>query len=147
MSLTFVLHSNNRFFGGGGKNTKFLDYEWNRLPGNARNAATTLGYDESTWAKKWARAEEKWWEDLNSTEREAALTLGWDESAWDNKYEEKYFEELPSHVKDAAQKLGFTPQMWNNDEWPSSTDKWWNDLSDDHKKALNTLGYSQYDWH
>ena len=134
------------FGGGNGKNTKYLDYQWNSLPGNVRNAAITLGYEESNWAKAWAPAEDKWWEDLNSTEKDAAVTLGWDQNAWDNHYEECNWSQLPSHVQDAASKLGFTSDMWDNDEWPSSTDKWWDDISDENKKALNTLGYSKYDW-
>lgn len=132
--------------GGNGKNTKFLDYHWNKLPAKARNAATTLGYNESNWAIKWAPAEDKWWEDLNTSEREAAITLGWDQSAWDEKYDDLDFEQLPAHVQKAAQTLGFTARAWNNDEWPSDTDKWWNQFSDQQKKALNTIGYSQYDW-
>lgn len=132
--------------GGKGKNTKFMDYPWNKLPVNARKAATTLGYDESTWAKDWAPAEDKWWEDLNTSEREAALKLGWDQSAWDGKYNDKDFEELPSHVQKAVQSLGFTSQSWNNDEWPSSLDKWWNQFNNEQKKALNTIGYNEYDW-
>lgn len=123
-----------------------MDYPWNSLPGNARNAAINLGYTESNWAKAWAPAEDKWWEDLNSTEKDAAITLGWDQNAWDNHYEECDWSQLPSHVQDAASKLGFTSEMWDYDEWPSSTDKWWDDISDENKKALNTLGYSKYDW-
>jgi hypothetical protein len=132
--------------GGGGKNTKFLDYSWNKLPGKSRKAAETLGYNESTWGKGWANCKDKWWEDLTTTEREAALTLGWDQSAWDSFYEDKNWEDLPKHVQEAAKKFGYTAQMWNDDEWPSSTDKWWNQFSDEHKKALNTLGYTEYDW-
>jgi hypothetical protein len=135
------------FGGGSGKNTKYLDCSWNNLPGNARSAAETLGYNESNWAKKWAPCEDKHWGDLSEAERSAATELGWDKSAWNNKYEDLNFEDLPSHVQDAATTLGFTQQMWNNDQWPTSTDQWWNDISDEHKKALNTLGYSQYDWH
>ncbi len=138
---------NCRMFGGGdGKKTKFLDYQWNDLPGNARTAATTLGYSESNWAKAWAPAEDKWWEDLNATEKEAAENLGWDMNAWDNHYEECNWSQLPQHVQDAASKLGFTSEMWDNDEWPSSTDKWWSEIPAENRKALNTLGYSKYDW-
>merc|ERR1712150_194699 len=122
------------------------DYSWNNLPSNARNAATTLGYNESTWAKDWAPAEDKWGEDLNTTEREAAESLGWDINAWNYHYEESNWSDLPQHVQEAATKLGFTSQMWDYDEWPSSTDKWWSEISEENRKALNTLGYYAYDW-
>lgn len=128
------------------KNTKFLDCPWHKLPENSRQAATALGYDETNWAKEWAPAEDKWWDDLNTSEREAALTLGWDQSAWDGKYNDKDFDALPAYVQKAVQSLGFTSQSWNDDEWPSSLHKWWNQFDDQQQKALNTIGYSIYDW-
>lgn len=135
-------------FNGGneGKKTKYLDHTWDQLPGDAQNAANTLGYNQSNWEEGWASCQDKWWEDLNTSEKEAATTLGWDKDGWDSKYNEKRFEELPSHVQEAAQTLGFTSQVWNNDEWPSSTDQWWDDFSDEQKKALNTLGYGYSNW-
>jgi hypothetical protein len=109
------------FFGGKkGKNTKYEDFTWNQLPRGARNAAETLGLDQSTWdAKGWSQTEEKSWSGLTSDERDAATTLGWDKSAWDHKYNDKNWSDLPGNVQSAAQNLGFTQQMWDNDQWPA----------------------------
>jgi len=140
-----LLHS---FFGGkNGKKTKYEDFTWNQLPRGARNAAETLGLDQSSWdAKGWSQTEEKSWSGLTSNERDAATTLGWDESAWDNKYNDKNWSDLPGHVQSAAQNLGFTQQMWDNDKWPAVGDKYWDAMSNDEKKALHTLGYYKYNW-
>ena len=124
------------------------NFTWNQLPRGARNAAETLGLDQSTWdAKGWSQTEEKSWSGLTSDERDAATTLGWDKSAWDHKYNDKNWSDLPGNVQSAAQNLGFTQQMWDNDQWPAvGDDKYWDAMSDDEKTGLHTLGYNKYNW-
>lgn len=140
---------NSNPFGGGlqGKNTKFLDYSWNRLPARCKNAAKTLGHDQSTWDfDGWSHSEEKWWEDLTSSEREAALTLGWDESAWDSNYDDKNWNQLPGQVQKAAGRIGYTQEMWDWDEEPYVFEKSWNEMTSDEQKAMHVLGYYEYCW-
>ena len=129
------------------KHTKFGNVKWDSLPNQAQNAARELGHTKDTWdGDQWCDIEEYSWYDLSSSQKEAATTLGWDAAAWDNHYEEFGWNQLPSHVQRAAESLGFTQQMWEDDEWPESTDKYWNQFSEDEKNALYTLGYYSYNW-
>eukprot|EP00558_Chaetoceros_sp_UNC1202_P008999 CAMPEP_0197247036 /NCGR_PEP_ID=MMETSP1429-20130617/25993_1 /TAXON_ID=49237 /ORGANISM="Chaetoceros sp., Strain UNC1202" /LENGTH=205 /DNA_ID=CAMNT_0042707841 /DNA_START=79 /DNA_END=693 /DNA_ORIENTATION=+ len=130
-----------------GKNTKYEDHTWDRLPGRVRNAAKTLGMDQATWdAQGWTVCEDKSWYDLTSDEKQAAETLGWDASAWDYRYEDKSWNELPNHAQKAAESLGFNQYMWDNDTWPAVGEKYWGEMTNDEKKALHVLGYYSYIW-
>eukprot|EP01083_Nonionella_stella_P017173 48013_1 len=137
-------------FGGGafsGKNTKFEECSWNQLPGRCKDAARTLGVDQSSWdGKGWTSREEMWWEDLSSDQRDAAMTLGWDESAWDSQYEDKDWGNLPGAAQKAAESLGFNSQTWAYGEWPAVSEKYWEQMSSDEQKALYVLGYYKYNW-
>ena len=63
----------------------YEDYDWDELPDNVREAATTLGYTKKIWDKdKKPASDDKDWEDLTPEERAAAQVLGYDERTWDD---------------------------------------------------------------
>ena len=61
------------------------DYEWRDLPDNIRNAATLLGYCETSWDEGQDIATSlKNWDELASNEMTAAVTLGYNEKFWNS---------------------------------------------------------------
>lgn len=130
-----------------GKDTKYLDYTWEKLPKDAREAATSLGYDKDSWDPPgWPESQDKWFEELTEEERKAAITLGWDITSWDNKYEELNWADIPDQVKHAAEILGFDQHMWDHDHWPEFEHKSYDELTKEEKRCVNVLGYNKHDW-
>lgn len=129
------------------KDTKHLHLKWSALTTKARKALMVLGWNQEKWdVERWADIEEYWWEELNEEHRAAATELGWDISSWDNQYEDKDWDELPDAVQKAAKRFGFTKEMWDDDEWPETAQSGWEEMDAQQRKALNVLGYNQWDW-
>ena len=58
---------------------------WSDLSPKQRNAAATLGHDESTWDSRESTVTfKKWWNHLTDQEKIAANDLGYDEKKWDD---------------------------------------------------------------
>mmetsp|Transcript_24944 Transcript_24944/g.38396 ORF Transcript_24944/g.38396 Transcript_24944/m.38396 type:complete len:137 (+) Transcript_24944:139-549(+) len=130
-----------------GKDIKYGDSDWAKLPEAAKNAAVVLGYTQGTWDGDGNSAiESKSWSALSAAEKEAAGTLGYDEDCWDNHYSESDWDELPATVKKAAESLGFNKKMWDGDKEPASANKDWTALTPAEMNAWMVFGYSESSW-
>jgi len=68
-----------------GKATHYEDYDYDELPEEAKQAASTLGYDAKLWNSDGKPpSEDKDWEELTPEERKAAEVLGYTEETWDD---------------------------------------------------------------
>ena len=68
----------------------YLDMDWEELPEEAKNAATTLGLDQNSWDNDVkVPSFDKDWQDLSQDEKRAANVLGWDEEEWCDEYENR----------------------------------------------------------
>lgn len=130
-----------------GKPSKYEDYRFDQLPVAQKTAVTALGYDKAAWdEKKWIEVDHKHWHDLTEEETTHVTTLGWDHDSWEHKYEHTDWADLPALVKEAATELGFTEHKWDHDEWPSTLECGWMELTDQQRLCLNVMGYSKEKW-
>lgn len=57
------------------------------------------------------------------------------------------FAALPSDAeKEAVIALGFDEESWNESGWPASESKCWGDLTEEERKAIETLGWDSAAW-
>jgi hypothetical protein len=103
---------------------------WEQLTPYEQEAATALGYDESTWNSTAVRApdghpDDYWdaydWEDLYFGEKRLFGIWGWDEHRWPEVPEAsipastlRRWDELKAVEQGAATELGYTEETWND---------------------------------
>jgi hypothetical protein len=62
-------------------------------------------------------------------------------------YECFLFAALSSDAKEAVIALGFDEESWNESGWPASSEsKCWGDLTEEERKAVETLGWDSVAW-
>merc|ERR1712157_59484 len=103
------------------EDTPVFNTDWDDLTNEQKDAALTLGYDESLWCDDFDIYED----DI----RETYLEMNW--------------AELPQDAQSAAQVLGFDQDSWDNDSNIPSFDKDWEELSTAEQQAAMTLGWDQ----
>mmetsp|Transcript_13422 Transcript_13422/g.29147 ORF Transcript_13422/g.29147 Transcript_13422/m.29147 type:complete len:192 (-) Transcript_13422:162-737(-) len=62
------------------------------------------------------------------------------------KYEDVTWSKLPLAAKKAAKVIGSDQKKWNDKEWLDVDDKHWHDLTNEEKKACETLGWDAVSW-
>jgi hypothetical protein len=66
------------------ENKSYINYDWNDLPENIKNAAQRIGYNKKIWdADGDLTINEKEWKDFNSIEQQDLKTIGYNEASWD----------------------------------------------------------------
>ena len=115
-------------------------------------ATDKLDYTAITWnALGLADVERKGWDYLTTDQQIGATQLGFTKESWDcfiDHYSSAYWAELVANNK-ASQymRLGWSQDSWEGDaDHPASEGKWWDQLSDDEKKAANALCYFKMNW-
>ncbi|KAL7532622.1 hypothetical protein ACHAXR_009153 [Thalassiosira sp. AJA248-18] len=116
-------------------------------------AIQELSYMEVTWNNHGlAPIEKQRWSTLSSNEREGAQQLGYDEDQWDcfiNHYKQYTWDELGEKgVQKHYEALGWTQGHWGGTtgEVAYAETKWWDQFTDNEKKAANALCYFQQNW-
>lgn len=111
-------------------------------------AENDLSYTPLTWnVVGLASVEKKRWSQLFSSEQKAAEELGLNEDLWDcfiNHYEQYTWEELKGkEVQQHYADLGWTQDHWTGDADTIvyTESRWWGMLTDNEKKAANSLCY------
>mmetsp|Transcript_36906 Transcript_36906/g.41219 ORF Transcript_36906/g.41219 Transcript_36906/m.41219 type:complete len:1044 (+) Transcript_36906:450-3581(+) len=136
------------------------EFDWSELPDNIRDAAITLGYNESIWEmdEEEPESDEKIWEELNPAEQKAAGLLGYTKKTWNQEndtvssveeklpYDGYSFNSLPLEAKKAALCLGYNKETWGVDGEPPANDKKWDELTSDEQTAAEFLGYDSRKW-
>jgi hypothetical protein len=72
------------------------------------------------------------------------LSLGF--TGKETKFDSVVYAKLPENAKGAVTTLGFTPETWDDHGWPSSSDKWFEDLTAEERAAAETLGWDEASW-
>ena len=79
-----------------------------------RNAALTLGWDESAWDSKYDDSD---WSELPAHARRAASSLGFYQQTWNDgewpAVGDKYWEQMTQDEKNALHVLGYYKYNWN----------------------------------
>lgn len=57
----------------------------------------------------------------------------------------EYAKLLPT-IRVAVKALGFTEDSWNNGDWPACENKWFEDLTQEERRAAETLGWTKEAW-
>lgn len=110
------------------------DKYWHGLSQQQKEAAQTLGYNEKKWNKgRKVPADDKDWSALSSAEQAAAATLGYTQESWDDS----------SGGDTKASSGGIKPESMKRD---GPTDADWDDLTEEQRKAAQTLGYNKKKW-
>ena len=134
-------------FGFTGKQAKYEDVPWSKLPMDARKAAGVIGFDQKSWDdKEWLEIDDKHWHDMTTEETKACETLGWDKESWEHKYEHSSWSDLPKHVQQAAEKLGWNKEKWDDDWDVPAWEKEWTDFTPEEQRCLHVLGYYVHTW-
>lgn len=82
------------------KTNKYEHVGWDELSKEAREAATTLGYDKSFWDDgALPGIINVLWEDLSEQQVAAVTALGWDSNSWNTKHEEMKWMSCQEHEK------------------------------------------------
>lgn len=119
-------------------------FDWEDLPAFAKNAATTLGYDQRSWDND-SLNEQRSWERLSMAEQEAAVALGYHHEYWNEFYGNDV---RPNPVANA----NANDDMDDMDDATATPTEiaWdglnWADLPDRVKDAAKQLGYTEDSW-
>ena len=132
---------------------EFRYQQFSKLDRVQQRAATDkLDFTAVTWnALGLNDVERKGWDYLTTDEQVGATQLGFTKESWDcfiDHYSSAYWAELVAGNK-ASQymRLGWSQESWEGDsEHPASEGKWWDQLSEDEKKAANQLCYFKMNW-
>eukprot|EP00573_Skeletonema_grethae_P001225 CAMPEP_0201685498 /NCGR_PEP_ID=MMETSP0578-20130828/235_1 /ASSEMBLY_ACC=CAM_ASM_000663 /TAXON_ID=267565 /ORGANISM="Skeletonema grethea, Strain CCMP 1804" /LENGTH=387 /DNA_ID=CAMNT_0048169401 /DNA_START=67 /DNA_END=1230 /DNA_ORIENTATION=- len=115
-------------------------------------AIDQLDYTAVTWnALGLADVERKGWDYLTTDQQIGATQIGFTKESWDcfiDHYSSAYWAELVANNK-ASQymRLGWSQESWEGEgTHPSTEGKWWDQLSDDEKRAANSLCYFKMNW-
>lgn len=134
---------------------------WRDLPRDARNAALTLGYNQTNWDEDTRiPLDEKPWEELSRDQQRAAIILGYDSQTWNENvdsdvsdgsscyfpFDHLLWSELPPNALRAAENLGYTPEIWDNDQDGPLDDHLWTDLTLVEQMAAVVLGFDERSW-
>jgi len=126
---------------------------WWKLDDEVREIADkSLKYSELTWNVLGLGAvEARDWMRFTSSEVEAAESIGWNQATWDcwiNHFRSYSWENLVFYGLDfeyAA--LGWTEFSWDGSaDAPSSSDRSWDELSEDEKDHATKLCYFEDNW-
>lgn len=86
---------------------------WEDLSSDEREAAMTLGWDESAWDSNY---DDKDWGDLPGAVQKAAESLGFNSQSWNYgewpAVQEKYWEQMSSDEQKALYVLGYYKYNW-----------------------------------
>lgn len=132
---------------------EFRYEEFSNLDRVQQKAATDqLDYTAVTWnALGLADVERKGWDYLTTDQQIGATQIGFTKESWDcfvDHYSSAYWAELVANNK-ASQymRLGWSQESWEGEgKHPSTEGKWWDQLSDDEKRAANSLCYFKMNW-
>ena len=64
----------------------------------------------------------------------------------DAKYEDVKWGKMPLSARKAAKVIRFDEASWNEASWLEIDDKHWHDLTEEEKKAVETLGWDEMAW-
>jgi hypothetical protein len=142
--------------------------QWKDLSFSQQIAATTLGYNETSWSSGGSTITDTTpWTNLTDDQRDAALSLGYNEYLWNMlrgftpprtsppnnaegtiqpEYGSMFWANLPQEIQAAASTLGYTESVWNNGERTSVDDLFWVQLTAEQQIAATRLGYTQETW-
>jgi len=138
---------------------KYIHIAWQRLPTEAKDAASTLKITKRVWHQgfdfnKYINPTNLKWEDMPLNKRDAAMILFGEttdddninddyddnfDSNSDKPYDALAWGQLPNEAKDAAETLGFTKDMWNMELDSPVFDLEWHEWSQNQKDAAKFL--------
>eukprot|EP00588_Corethron_pennatum_P013329 CAMPEP_0194274854 /NCGR_PEP_ID=MMETSP0169-20130528/7845_1 /TAXON_ID=218684 /ORGANISM="Corethron pennatum, Strain L29A3" /LENGTH=356 /DNA_ID=CAMNT_0039018181 /DNA_START=1692 /DNA_END=2759 /DNA_ORIENTATION=- len=138
---------------------KYINIAWQRLPTEAKDAASTLKITKRLWHRdfdfnKHINPTNLKWEDMPLNTRDAAMVLFGETTDDDNinddyddnfdpnsdkPYDALAWGQLPNEAKDAAETLGFTKDMWNMELDSPVFDLEWHEWSKNQKDAAKIL--------
>ena len=136
----------------------FQNYAWDNLPEGIQNAASILGYNETTWDNNQVIAVDNMeWAQLGDARQNAATLLGYTQETWDEEeanninveygdYENLDWDELHEAAREAAEKLGYDSESWDKDELIAIDFLGWDELESEQQEAAKTLGYTEEAW-
>ena len=91
----------------------YIKIQWEDLSTSEKEAATTLGWDQSGWDNHY---EDKSWEDLPSKVQSAAGTLGFTADMWNDddwpESTDKWWTDFSDEQKKALNTLGYSQYDW-----------------------------------
>jgi hypothetical protein len=132
---------------------------WVGLRENVRQAAATLGYNETSWDNDLPVESTKlFWSQLTESQKDAAGVLYFDKESWNlavfptvscESTETWSWKDIPKELRWAVRALGFTHATWNSDDhsvWPPTAFLLWDELTESERDAAGYLGYDSSSW-
>jgi hypothetical protein len=125
----------------------YNNIDWKDLPKEVKNAAHTLGYNESIWNNDGdSPLDAVGWNELTKDQQKAAKLIGYNQRLWDEgsdafpSYDHLDWADLPIEVKAAAKCLKYSQSIWDNNGKSSLSQTLWEELSQSQKEAAILLG-------